>query len=264
MKQRTARRIFALAMSAVVCLSLAACSPATESEEEPQEEETEEAVPAFVPRVEASEPVESTWFDDAVFIGDSISVTLESYNESYGVLGGADFLCAVSLSQTNARTYSAGAEGLPEYPKGSGQHPKLADAVAQTGASKVYVMLGINCLAGGVDRASSDLVTLLDEVLAASPNVTILVQSVTPMTADSKRADESLNNTVITAYNTRLEEICQERGWYYLDVAQAVADDTGCLQSDLSGDQAMGIHFNYNGASVWADYLLTHVPEALR
>jgi len=26
----------------------------------------------------------------------------------------------------------------------------------------------------------------------------------------------------------------------------------------------MGIHFNYDGAAAWADYLLTHVPQALK
>ena len=36
------------------------------------------------------------------------------------------------------------------------------------------------------------------------------------------------------------------------------------LKAEYSGDKAMGIHFNYDGAAAWANYLLTHVPEALK
>ena len=61
-----------------------------------------------------------------------------------------------------------------------------------------------------------------------------------------------------------MKEICQEREWYYVNVAEAVADEQGYLRADYSGDRPMGIHFNYNGAEVWANYLLTHVPQALK
>ena len=52
-------------------------------------------------------------------------------------------------------------------------------------------MLGMNCIAGGVDRACQDLVTLVGRIQAKSPDTAILIQSVTPMTADSPRADDA-------------------------------------------------------------------------
>ena len=89
-------------------------------------------------------------------------------------------------------------------------------------------------------------------------------QSVTPMTADSPRADDALNNGTIQAFNERMRQICQEKQWYFVNVAEAVSDENGFLRSEFSGDRAMGIHFNYDGAAAWADYLLTHVPQALK
>lgn len=71
---------------------------------------------ALVPETEEG-PV--TFFDQAVFIGDSISMTLEAYCGASGALGGAKFLCAGSMSPTNMLTGKI----LPEYPKGSGQKP---------------------------------------------------------------------------------------------------------------------------------------------
>ncbi len=172
--------------------------------------------------VPESAPVDAGWFDDAAFVGDSVSVTLANYNSSYGTLGKAKFFCSVSLSQTNALSYQAGNERLPEYPAGSGQHPRIEDGIA------------------------------------------VLIESVTPMTADSPRADGSLNNFTIQAFNEKMKAICQEKQWYYVNVAEAVTGDQGALKAEYSGDKAMGIHFNYDGAAAWANYLLTHVPEALK
>ena len=208
--------------------------------------------------------MDAGWFDDAAFVGDSVSVTLANYNGSYGTLGKAKFFCSVSLSQTNALSYQAGNERLPEYPAGSGQHPRIEDGIAASGAKKVYLMLGMNCIASGVDRVSQDLVTLVSKIQEKSPGIAVLIESVTPMTADSPRADGSLNNFTIQEFNEKMKAICREKQWYYVNVAEAVTGDAGALKAEYSGDKAMGIHFNYDGAAAWANYLLTHVPEALK
>ena len=72
-------------------------------------------------------------------------------------------------------------------------------------------MLGMNCIAGGVDRACQDLVTLVGRIQAKSPDTAILIQSVTPMTADSPRADDALNNTTIQTFNQQMQTLCQEK-----------------------------------------------------
>lgn len=282
--------IAALTLSLV--LSLAACGPAqdttdtdsageenttnqtgesnppedTQTNQENQDGQNGEEPPAETDNVSVSEsdPVDASWFDDAAFVGDSVSVTLANYNSSYGVLGNAKFFCSVSLSQTNALSYQTGNAHLPEYPAGSGQHPRIEDGIAASGAKKVYLMLGMNCIASGVDRVSQDLVTLVSKIQEKSPGIAVLIESVTPMTADSPRADGSLNNYTIQEFNEKMKTICQEKQWYYVNVAEAVTGDYGALKAEYSGDKAMGIHFNYDGAAAWANYLLTHVPDALK
>ena len=88
----------------------------------------------FEALVPASEAGPVSFFDNAVFIGDSISMTLEAYCGASGALGQAKFLCAGSMSPTNMLT----GQILPEYPKGSGQKPAIQDSVAATGAKYVY------------------------------------------------------------------------------------------------------------------------------
>lgn len=238
----------------------------TQTTQENQDGQNGEEPPAKTDTVPVPEsaPVDASWFDDAAFVGDSVSVTLANYNGSYGTLGKAKFFCSVSLSQTNALSYQAGNERLPEYPAGSGQHPRIEDGIAASGAKKVYLMLGMNCIASGVDRVSQDLVTLVSKIQEKSPGIAVLIESVTPMTADSPRADGSLNNFTIQEFNEKMKAICQEKQWYYVNVAEAVTGDQGALKAEYSGDKAMGIHFNYDGAAAWANYLLTHVPEALK
>ena len=213
---------------------------------------------ALVPASE--EPGSASFFDKAVFIGDSISVTLESYCTSTGALGKAQFLCAGSMSPTNMLTGKI----LPEYPKGSGQKPPIQDSVAATGAEVVYIMLGMDNIGYGIEKATSDYVTVINNILTKNPDVHIVVQSVTPMTADSPRADGSLNNDTINAFNERMLELCQENRWYYLDVSEKFKDENGALIEDYCSDKtSMGMHFTYQGAKVWVDYLLNHIPEDL-
>ncbi len=169
---------------------------------------------ALVPA--SAEPGPVSFFDKTVFIGDSISMTLESYCTATGALSKAQFLCAGSMSPTNMLT----GQILPEYPKGSGQKPPIQDSVAATGAEVVYIMLGMDNIAYGVDKASSDYVTIINNILTRNPEVQIVVQSVTPMTSDSPRANATLNNDTINAFNQKMQEICQENRWYYLNVSE--------------------------------------------
>lgn len=213
---------------------------------------------ALVPA--SAEPGSVSFFDKTVFIGDSISMTLESYCTATGALGKAQFLCAGSMSPTNMLTGKI----LPEYPKGSGQKPPIQDSVAATGAEVVYIMLGMDNIAYGVDKASSDYVTIINNILTRNPQVQIVVQSVTPMTSDSPRANASLNNDTINAFNQKMQEICQENRWYYLNVSEKFkGEDGGLIPGYCSDKTSMGMHFTYDGAKVWVDYLLWHIPEDL-
>lgn len=208
----------------------------------------------------AHQELPTSFFDQAVFIGDSISLTLESYCGSTGALGKAQFLCAGSMSPTNMLT----GQILPEYPKGSGQKPAIEESVAATGAKLVYIMLGMDNIAYGLEKSTGDYVTILDNIQNRNPDVEILVQGVTPMTKNSKSTSNKLNNDTIDAFNVRMLEICQEKGWYYLDVGKRFKDEEGYLREEYCSDKTtMGMHFTYEGAKIWVDYLRNYIPEAL-
>ena len=260
-----------LSLFPILAMLLSACGTppgdteaAAEPPPAPEQSVWERLDDALLDRVPEGEPADPAWFNDAAFVGDSVSVMLQYYNDAYHVLGDPAFFCAESLSPRNAMSAEPGSERLPEWPRGSGERPALPEGIASFGAKKVYIMLGMNSISGGVDNAAADLVTLIGLISEKSPEAAILIQPVTPMTVDSPRADDLLNNRTIRRYDRILSRLCRENGWYYVDSAQALTDENGFLRADYSGDKSMGIHINFTGAAAWADYLLTHVPAQLR
>lgn len=214
---------------------------------------------APVPECEA---VDASWFDDAVFVGDSVTETLKMYAASTGELGDAAFLSSVSLSARNALSPLTEKSKHPTY---NGVKMTVEDGVAASGAKNVYILLGVNSLADSVKVNIDALTKLVERIKEKAPDVNIIIESVTPLIEGSKRADKDLNNQKILDYNAEVRKLCEENEWYYLDIAEALQDENGYLVRDYCGDvKSMGLHLNTAGARVWAEYLLTHVPKTLK
>lgn len=208
--------------------------------------------------VSESKRVKSSYFDDAVFVGDSISLGLNYYNASNNLLGKAKFLTAGSLGATSALWDVSNSSVHPRY---NGKKMKIEDAIALMDVKKVYIMFGMNDL-GLVsdDKAIENYKTLCANIKKKSPNVVFYIQSVTPrikMTSESQRQD--LTNERIAAYNKKLSAMCEQKGWYFINVATAMCDKNGNLKNEYCGDpNAMGMHLMAAGFEAWVNYLYTH------
>lgn len=212
--------------------------------------------------VPKNEAVTGSWFDDAVFVGDSVSLKLSYYEASVDRLGKAQFLVAGSLSATNALWDVSDKSVHPKY---KGKKQKVEDSISQMSVKKVYIMLGMNDInAVGINGSVKNFEKLCNRILEKSPNVQIYVQSVTPMASSSNVASSKegrLNNKSIYEYNKKLCALAQQRGWYFINVAEVMFDDKGYLKNEYCSDlNSMGIHFTNAGCKAWIDYLLTHTP----
>lgn len=207
-----------------------------------------------------STAVSADFFNDAAFIGDSVSLKLSYYAAATGELGNAQFFTSGSLGANNALWEVSDESVHPSY---QGQKMLIEDCIAASGASKVYIMLGMNDIGlYGIDDTVASYETLVDKILAKSPEVQIIVQSMTPMTSTSEIMGQSLNNDNIKAYNARLSQLCSQRGWSFVDVACVMYDAQGInLNRDFCSDpDGMGVHFTEAGCEMWIDYLSTHTP----
>ena len=226
---------------------------------EPPSHETQDAPPvqdSFVGEIPESSPADPSWFDDACFIGDSITEGLRTYALT-GALGNAKFFAVRSYSTINAlRPLS---DGGP-HPSYQGVKMTAVDCVAKSGAKKVYIMLGTNDLYNGVDSSVKRYEQLITKILDKSPDVEIFVQSMTPMASTSTYITEMLNNDNIKLYNEKLLQMCEKNGWYFLNVASVMYESSGqSLNSGFCSDKTtMGVHFNTSGYKQWVSYLRTH------
>lgn len=203
-------------------------------------------------------PVDASYFDDAAFVGDSVSLKLSYYAMSTKLLGEAQFFTAGSLGANNALWSLDHPDSV--HPSYRGEKMLVEDCIASSGVKKVYLMLGMNDLGlYGIDTTIESYTTLVSNILAKSPDVKIFIQSMTPMTDTSYIWGESLNNTVIGEYNQRLKTLCEEEGWGFVDVASVMYDDYGNLVRDYCSDpDDMGVHFTEMGCDVWINYLYNH------
>lgn len=188
-------------------------------------------------------PVEDTYFDDAVFLGDSRTDGFRLYSG----LSHGTFLYA-----TGATVESVFSKAV-ETPAGT---MPLLDALKPMDCGKIYLMLGVNELGwNGTDIFRNQSETLLQRLREDHPDAVIVIQSILPVSAAKDAEGRYVNNDRIDAYNQVWMELAEEFDAAYLNVVEAVAGEDGKLPEELCFD---GVHLNPAGCRLWLDYLRTH------
>lgn len=191
------------------------------------------------------EQLEDSWFDDAIFIGDSIAGTLQAYAEQHSQLGAALFFCRTNYSITSAVNGS-----MLLYYRGGGYMPNTL--LPQTGAKKVFFLLGMNDVGSYDDgRYASLWSALVDGIRENAPEVRIFFQSVTPMA--KSLPNNALTNARIDRYNELLRAYCDENDCCYVDVAGSFKDDDGTLRAELCRDGY--VHLILDAGALWCEAL---------
>lgn len=206
-----------------------------------------------------AETVGTEFYDDAVFIGDSVSLRLYYYCQGHsGALGKAQFLTSGNLGSGNALDKITEDSVHPVY---QGEKMLIEDGVKASGAKKVFIMLGMNDIGlYGIEDSVKNMQTLIDRILEKSPDAEIYLQSMTPMLESTQL--KNLNNENIEKYNAELKKLAEEKGYHFADVASVMKDENGNLIPEYCSDpEDMGIHFTDAGAEAWIDYLLKNASS---
>lgn len=175
------------------------------------------------------------YFDDAVFVGDSITESLRNYcialqRDDEDFMGNAQFLAAVSMS---VRMASSDSRTLLQY---RGNAVSVTEGLLKMGAGRVFIMLGVNDYAGKYpDATLAYFDTLIDAIQEKCEGIEIVIQSVTPVT---KRFCQERQITIEewNGFNVLLEQLCEEKGVQFLSFAELLMDAEGYLADDMTGD----------------------------
>lgn len=206
----------------------------------------DEEVPCVVPETAA---VEDTYFDGAIFLGDSRTEGLFLYS---GLKTGHAYT-AVGATVESVFTKK-------NYQTESGEKVPLLDAMAGQECDKVYIMLGINELGWSkTETFRKQYAKLIDRIREDHPEAKIALQSIPPVSAKQEAKKTYVNNARILVYNEVIRALAEEKACYFLDVAACLTGEGGVLPVAQTTD---GIHFNKAGCKTWLGYLRTHSLEA--
>ena len=222
-----------------------------------------EPTPTPVPGFDFTQPapereaVEDDWFADTVFLGDSRTDGLRLYSG----IRGADFLAYKSLMIFHV--VGNDVVDVRAVPKnGVGDKKTVLEWLEEKQYGKVYLMFGVNELGYGDDAAFADaFARTVDEIRARQPEAVLYIQSLPPIEPEKARQTNPadwLSNENVARYNELLRQLCAGKGVVYVDVAAALADDTGSLPPEGTTD---GIHFTRSWYEKWYSYLKTHTVD---
>ena len=136
----------------------------------------------------------------------------------------------------------------------------IADALSCANAEIAIITIGVN----GADsfteaKYKTYYGKLIDEIKEQSPNTSIILQSVFPVTKDYSEKNMGITNMGIDRLNVWLKELSFEKNVYYLDTQSILKDGDGAQKQEYN--EADGVHLNSNGYRAIIEYIRTHAIE---
>ncbi len=182
--------------------------------------------------------VDKSYYDNVLFIGDSLTVGLSMY----GSLKNANYFCINGMGASEALTRDMDGVTLDA----------LLD-LRQYDA--VYIMLGINDMGGKRKSYLASYSSLLSHVQEKQPDADIVIQSILPVTSSYTAEHPSFNNDEIRERNASLSELADSETIFYLDLNAFFVDEAGNLNSSQARD---GLHLTAKSYKVWREALLAN------
>ena len=198
--------------------------------------------------------VDLSYFSDAAFLGDSLTVGFSDYSIN---LGGA-LICGYTGVGPDAIVNRSAVKSPTR-----GQEVAL-DVLAAAQPKKLYILLGTNTLTtlGASDRFLAYYGQMLDELRQTlGEDCIIYVQSIPPVRPAAAEKKPGLASDVLRGVNEQLAQLAASKGCVYLDLWEAMADGEGNLKEVLAAPD--GVHFSAgNGYGAWVTYLRNHAKYA--
>ena len=222
-------------------------------------ESTESTEPTKPPK----EPVDLVqFFSESAFIGDSVTLALRNYCITNTVIGRPTFLCAGSYAVRHAIVDpDPGNQNIVSITyQNTAMRPE--EALKASGVKRVFIMLGMNDIAFGVDYTMNNWKTLIRNIRNECPDMEIYIQSATPIHANNDKDGYKLNNANMDIYNQKLEAFCAENDCYFVSIAPLLKDENGDLANAYCSDpNSQGCHLTQAGVLVWIQALQDYVTN---
>ena len=184
--------------------------------------------------------VDESYFDDALFIGDSRTVGLRDYTD---LSEHADFYCETSLTIYKALTQKFKGKGTVE------------EALLKNTYGKIYIMVGVNELGQGTtENFMEEYTKVVDRIHELAPEAKIFIQGIMRVTGKKHNSDAIFNNNNINARNNAIATLADNEQFFYIDVNEVICDEEGNLNAEYTHDQ---LHLLGMYNDLWKEFLMT-------
>jgi len=219
----------------------AATAPApTEPPEAPTEAPPEETIPETEP-VPVFVQLEESWFDDALFIGDSRTVGMKNYYK----LGKAQYFTNIGM---NIYSVFAQMDKHPVY-----GHIFLEDLLQKETYGKIYIGIGLNECNYEYEYIRSGFERLVNMIKEHQPDCKIILQSIMMCSEKIARGNWYFDQENLGNINAIIESFADGETVFYIDSNEWIVDENGYLPADMTHD---GIHLYGTGYEEWAHWIV--------
>ena len=192
--------------------------------------------------------VEDDYFDDAVFIGDSRTLSLQLY---------ANLENTTFLADTGLTIYSVLDKKLT--PSTMTTKTTVTDYLTDHQFKKIYLMLGINEIGTGTAESfCRSYGEVLETLQALQPDAIIYLQAILHISEGKDKEHTYINNAAIIERNEALQSLVDNEHIFWLDSNPVVCDENGYLIESYTFD---GVHLQAKYVYLWTDYLKQHAIQ---
>ena len=206
-----------------------------------------------------SEEEIDAYFNNSVFVGDSIMLGFRNYcmKEKDSFLNNIQFLAAGSFSVTNALWDVTEKSVHPVY---KGQKRQIWESISMMETPRVFLFFGMNDLnISGLEGTCEKYKELISNIKEKSPDVEIHIISMTYTLKDAGKG--KLKNDTIREFNELLKAMASENGWGYLDMATPLSDENGDLAEQYCSDGY--VHQSRAAYDVWTTVIRNYARAQL-
>lgn len=190
-----------------------------------------------------------SYFNDAVFLGDSRTLGISDY----AGLDGADFFCDNGMT-----IYKLLEDKGVTYQK-TGEKMDLKNVLQEKQYGKIYIMLGMNELGYGDTRMYlKQYMKVLNQLKEWQPEAIIYIMANLHVSREKNNMETEFNNVNINDKNVASARLANGRDVFYLDSNPLFIDEEGYLQEELTFD---GVHLYAQNYEKWRDFLFEHGVE---
>ena len=178
-------------------------------------------------------PSSLTYFDDALFIGDSRTVGIQEY----GTFKNSRFFCSVGMSSSNIDNENINGTNFE-------------DLIKNNKFGKVYVMLGVNEVGNDFEFTLTKYRAIIERLRANQPDAIIYIQGNLHVSAAAET--NVINNANINYLNSLFAGLADNKKVFYIDINELYDDEYGYLNAAYTAD---GVHPLAAYYQQWCEWL---------